>query len=139
MMTTAEITYFDKNGAELPRAEAVVSRTRRDGSVHVKGRRTFHAINTELAVEAAKTWATSFGAASCDVYESRGEDKRRWLDPAKPHKCNIEVRCCGEWIACNAFTVTCDDCGADYNMSGHRLAPRSQWGEETGEHWTDCY
>ena len=27
---------------------------------------------------------------------------------------------------------TCD-CGADYNWSGMRLAPRECWGEETGE------
>lgn len=44
----------------------------------------------------------------------------------------------GECIRCNRpvelshFTNTCE-CGADYNMSGQVLAPRSQWGEETGE------
>ena len=30
------------------------------------------------------------------------------------------------------FTITCE-CGADYNSSGQELAPRSQWGAETGE------
>ena len=35
-------------------------------------------------------------------------------------------------MTCSGFTNTCL-CGADYNMSGQRLAPRSQWGEETGE------
>lgn len=50
-----------------------------------------------------------------------------------------EVRCCGEWLQCTRFTNTCDNCGADYNMSGQCLAPREQWGEETGEHWSDCY
>jgi len=49
-----------------------------------------------------------------------------------------EVRCCNTWLLCQGFTNTCDRCGTDYNMSGQRLAPRSQWGEETGEHWTDC-
>lgn len=39
---------------------------------------------------------------------------------------------CGNEVYCGGFTNTCD-CGADYNMSGQRLAPRSQWGEETGE------
>ena len=39
---------------------------------------------------------------------------------------------CGRHVALTGFTNTCD-CGADYNMSGQRLAPRSQWGEETGE------
>ncbi len=36
------------------------------------------------------------------------------------------------------FTTTCN-CGKDYNSSGDELAPREQWGEETGEHWSDCY
>lgn len=49
-------------------------------------------------------------------------------------KCN-----CGEEIVCENFTNTCTRCEADYNFAGDRLAPRSQWGEETGEHWTDCY
>ena len=49
-------------------------------------------------------------------------------------------RCsCGSEVSLDAFTNTCHDCGADYNMSGQRLAPRSQWGYETGEHWTECY
>ncbi len=41
---------------------------------------------------------------------------------------------CGEDVECLAFTNTCG-CGADYNFNGARLAPRSQWGEETGESW----
>jgi len=52
-----------------------------------------------------------------------------------------EIECidCGRPVTMyNAFTITCE-CGADYNSAGMRLAPRSQWGEETGEHWTDCY
>lgn len=45
---------------------------------------------------------------------------------------------CGEqvWLS-HIMTNTCDKCGADYNLSGQRLAPRSQWGEETGESLTD--
>lgn len=47
------------------------------------------------------------------------------------------VKCeCGEEVLCASFTNTCD-CGADYNMSGQLLAPREQWGEETGEHYAD--
>jgi len=43
------------------------------------------------------------------------------------------IQCdCGSSVACRNFTNTCE-CGADYNMSGQLLAPRSQWGEETGE------
>lgn len=44
---------------------------------------------------------------------------------------------CGREVWCTEFTNTCN-CGADYNMSGQLLAPRSQWGEETGEHPSDC-
>ena len=49
------------------------------------------------------------------------------------------VVCCGEDIICRDFTQTCRICEADYNMSGQKLAPRDQWGEETGEHWSECY
>ena len=49
------------------------------------------------------------------------------------------IVCCGEELECEAFTNTCDHCGADYNFAGQLLAPREQWGEETGEHWSECY
>jgi hypothetical protein len=43
-------------------------------------------------------------------------------------------RCdCGSEVYLDGFTNTCDDCDADYNGSGQRLAPRECWGEETGE------
>ncbi len=45
---------------------------------------------------------------------------------------------CGEEVYLDRFTNTCD-CGADYDSNGNQLAPRSQWGEETGEHWSECY
>jgi hypothetical protein len=43
---------------------------------------------------------------------------------------------CKRHVTLSGFTNTCD-CGADYNMSGQLLAPRSQWGEETGETLSD--
>ena len=43
---------------------------------------------------------------------------------------------CGEKVYLERFTNTCK-CGRDYNSFGQLLAPREQWGEETGEHWTD--
>jgi hypothetical protein len=44
------------------------------------------------------------------------------------------IRCeCGEEVVLDGDPSTCDKCNADYNLSGQRLAPRSQWGEETGE------
>jgi hypothetical protein len=54
--------------------------------------------------------------------------------PVRIYECE-----CGEEIPCYEFTNTCAACGRDYNMSGTLLAPRSQWGEETGESWRDCY
>jgi hypothetical protein len=45
---------------------------------------------------------------------------------------------CGCKVELDSFTNTCDGCERDFNMSGQELAPRSQWGEETGEHWSDC-
>jgi len=43
------------------------------------------------------------------------------------------IRCaCRRPVTLEGFTNTCE-CGADYNMSGQRLAARECWGEETGE------
>lgn len=44
---------------------------------------------------------------------------------------------CGEEIELSGFTNTCTNCDRDYNSSGQELAPRSQWGEETGESLSD--
>lgn len=46
---------------------------------------------------------------------------------------------CGAWLELwDAFLTTCE-CGADYNGGGQLLAPRSQWGEETGESLFDMF
>ena len=39
---------------------------------------------------------------------------------------------CGREVMLEGFTNPCG-CGRDYNWAGQQLAPRSQWGEETGE------
>ena len=49
------------------------------------------------------------------------------------------ILCCNEWLELTSFTNTCEICEDDYNASGQLLAPRHFWGEETGEHWTECY
>ena len=48
------------------------------------------------------------------------------------------IKCvvCGREVWLGHFTNTCE-CGADYNMSGDKLVPRSLWGEETGETASD--
>ena len=55
----------------------------------------------------------------------------------KEINCTVITCACGKDVECPDFTNTCE-CGIDYNFAGARLADRSQWGEETGEHWTDC-
>lgn len=46
-------------------------------------------------------------------------------------------RCsCGREVFLEGFTNTCE-CGLEYNSSGQELAPRSQWGWDTGEHPAD--
>lgn len=60
----------------------------------------------------------------------RDEDGRK-LEPAIG-KCD-----CGTEVELDGFTNTCDGCGSDYNWAGQLLAPREQWGEETGEHPAD--
>lgn len=69
------------------------------------------------------------------VTESLGEHERITF-----HKVYPIVKCaCGEDVYCSGFTNTCDKCNADYNFNGVMLAPREQWGEETGETWWECY
>ena len=52
-------------------------------------------------------------------------------------ECAVGKCSCGELVYLDGFTNECRKCSADYNMSGQRLAPREQWGEETGEHPAD--
>lgn len=48
------------------------------------------------------------------------------------------LRChCGAEVYLDGFTNTCDNCGADYDSRGNRLAPRAQWGYDTGESLSD--
>lgn len=50
---------------------------------------------------------------------------------------NAIGRCvCGQIVELGRFTCSCD-CGRDYNWNGDELAPREQWGEETGESEAD--
>jgi hypothetical protein len=59
------------------------------------------------------------------------ETEHSWCEPAVGI-CEV----CGSEVVLHGFTNTCD-CGADYNGSGQLLAPREQWGEETGESVAD--
>ena len=49
----------------------------------------------------------------------------------------LVIKCdCGQEVICSGFTNTCN-CERDYNMSGDLLAPRAQWGDDTGESVSD--
>lgn len=63
---------------------------------------------------------------------------RSWVnEQGQLQKIYTIVECCGDELHCFDFTNTCPICGTDYNWNGDELAPRSQWGEETGEHPAD--
>lgn len=55
-------------------------------------------------------------------------EERRWTEPAA-----IRCQCGRAEVELAGFTNTCRHCGRDYDSSGSLLAPRDQWGEETGE------
>jgi len=77
------------------------------------------------------------------VFERRGEkgsgfsfdcDKDGKLKPFTcPEAESNYLKCKNGEIQLGSFTNTCEKCGADYNMSGQHLAPREQWGWDTGE------
>lgn len=48
---------------------------------------------------------------------------------------------CGAFLPWPGFGAdyACPRCGRDYNSAGSLLAPREQWGEETGETAADYY
>lgn len=61
-------------------------------------------------------------------------NKNEWLGYSKVLPL---VKCyCGAELECEHYTNECS-CGRYYNFNGSILAHRSQWGEETGEHWSE--
>jgi len=46
----------------------------------------------------------------------------------------VTIQCdCGTHLTLHDSGANECNCGTEYNGSGQQLAPRSQWGEETGE------
>lgn len=65
--------------------------------------------------------------------------KARTRDPVTGRILNHTVGACNHCdceVELTGFTNTCE-CGTDYNGAGQELAPREQWGEETGESVSD--
>lgn len=92
-------------------------------------------VDVASMAEAGRANYTKCIDGTYDVVDE-GVSERQWT---YRHRAVIKCSACKNGEVCLAnFTNTCE-CGADYNMSGSRLADRSQWGEETGEHWTECY
>jgi hypothetical protein len=55
----------------------------------------------------------------------------RHIEPA------IARCCCGRSITLeSSWSNSCENCGREYDKNGNQLAPRSQWGEETGEYFS---
>ena len=85
----------------------------------------------ELEACALENYRKCVSGEHAVVCEGVKEYAQSWSEPAI-------LRCdCGSNLELFGFTNPCDNCGRDYSMSGELLAPRSQWGEETGEHWAD--
>lgn len=59
-------------------------------------------------------------------------DETSWNEAAV-----IRCQCGGEVALEMVMTNTCDKCHRDYNSSGQLLAPREQWGWDTGESVSD--
>ena len=69
---------------------------------------------------------------------AEGNYKMGYYEDKIINRIPASLKCCGTWLELGNFTNTCASCGADYNSNGSLLAPRHMWGEETGEHWTEC-
>ena len=68
-----------------------------------------------------------------DLYEDMGvvEQKEVYTEPA------VLLCDCGHRVCLSTDPAECPQCGALYNLFGQRLAPREQWGYETGESYMD--
>lgn len=62
-------------------------------------------------------------------------DQEMWELAHRPVRQPMTITCvCGRKLTLHSsWANECDGCGTEYNGGGQRLAPRSQWGEETGE------
>lgn len=93
-------------------------------------------VDVESLAEAARR---NYRACTSGQVEGRSihgptleSDRWTWREPAVG-----ECEVCQREVILDRATCGCE-CGADYNAMGQRLAPREQWGHETGEHWSDC-
>jgi len=65
------------------------------------------------------------------VYQGMQRSVNRYWEPAIG-KCS-----CGKEVVLESNTNQCESCRSYYNMIGQQLSDPREWGEETGEHYTD--
>lgn len=87
----------------------------------------------ELNPEAMENYQKCVSGEYDVVFNGVKEYSNTYTEPAEG-KCD-----CGQLVTLYGFTNTCEGCGADYNSAGQFLAPRVQWGEETGERCHEIY
>lgn len=66
------------------------------------------------------------------IFDGIVERQHSWWEPSV-----IECEQCSAEVVLDHTMINICDCGAEYNMSGQLLAPHDQWGEETGETYSD--
>ncbi|NMA64480.1 MAG: hypothetical protein GX964_10670 [Syntrophomonadaceae bacterium] len=87
-----------------------------------------HSLNKDARINLARCLVSDEGLQDLGIKTYR----HTYMEPA------VGLCTCGEKVKLSSFTNTCR-CGRDYNFAGSELAPRSQWGAETGESWWECY
>jgi hypothetical protein len=90
-----------------------------------------HVNQPTLPPAARDNYRACLEGRGCIVCQGVVETEHSWWEPAVG-----ACEGCERAVVLAGFTNTCD-CGADYNGSGQLLAPREQWGEETGESVAD--
>lgn len=61
-------------------------------------------------------------------------DGEAWERAQEPVRRPKTIRCCEQALTLwSSWANECPHCGTEYNGDGQALAPRDQWGEETGE------
>jgi hypothetical protein len=97
----------------------------KDGNINV----------AELNPAGQENYQRAMAMVDASTIEDKGveENRHSYRVPGtiRCDRCNKGVEIADSWLN------TCEHCGADYDGSGNMLAPRSHWGEETGETLAD--
>ena len=96
---------------------------------------TFASTEDGVIIEEGLNPAAAANLAKCRARVAAGELVAEYQEF---HNVNYEpavIRCdCGAKVTLwSSWASGCDRCGVEYNGGGQKLAPRDQWGSETGE------